>query len=202
MRLKDDSVNIRNLNTVFKKRLALLDMLHKEMTGIELIITSGNDGSHSKNSKHYTDDAVDFRRWYIDFLDEQKKEQFIKQMNEIFEDELFDIVLEKDHYHAEYDPKIIKEKPKPRIKKPKKFEIPVKEKEPISKEPIKPKINISTLEQLDYDSAIKGIINYVFDRVTGFHLFKDKIKDKSKSILDYLRELIQTIIQKLKGKEK
>ena len=84
MRLKNDSVNIANLKTILRKRIAFLDLLHKEFTGKELVITSGNDGKHMKTSKHYSNKAIDFRRWEYDKLSSANKSTFLQRTFKIF----------------------------------------------------------------------------------------------------------------------
>lgn len=68
--------------------------------GYTMTITSGRDGVHSKNSKHYTGDAIDIRT--RDMSDVKKVYAMLK---ENVDDKLFDVVLESDHIHIEYDPK-------------------------------------------------------------------------------------------------
>jgi len=66
--------------------------------GSELIITSTWEGLHLPWSKHYQKCALDFRYphgWKSSMLKDLRKE--------LGND--FDIVLEKDHIHIEYDPK-------------------------------------------------------------------------------------------------
>lgn len=69
--------------------------------GQEAVVTSLMDGKHKHNSKHYTGEAVDLRTFY--FSTEEKEE-----VANILSDELgsdYDVVLESDHIHCEYDPK-------------------------------------------------------------------------------------------------
>jgi hypothetical protein len=67
----------------------------------ELTITSLDDGVHKKDSKHYLGLACDCRtrdlkiRTLIDIVEDLR--------NTLGED--FDVVVEKDHLHIEYDPK-------------------------------------------------------------------------------------------------
>jgi hypothetical protein len=69
--------------------------------GYKLTVTSTNDGKHMRGSRHYVDQAFDSRIWGIK-LDTQKcivdyaKSKLGKD---------YDIVIEKDHLHWEYDPK-------------------------------------------------------------------------------------------------
>lgn len=63
------------------------------------MITSGNDGQHMANSLHYIGRALDFRTRE---MDEALQFKFVQYMRERL-DTCYDIVLEKDHLHVEYD---------------------------------------------------------------------------------------------------
>jgi hypothetical protein len=65
------------------------------------VITSGRDGVHMASSKHYTGDALDFRRWQSDAIG--RTTQIVEHMRSLLGSE-FDVVLERTHIHAEYDP--------------------------------------------------------------------------------------------------
>jgi len=69
--------------------------------GIGIVITCGIEGLHSENSKHPKGDAVDIRIWH--YTKKQTKQLVETIKKEI--DKNYDIVLEKDHIHLEYDPK-------------------------------------------------------------------------------------------------
>ena len=64
----------------------------------DFVITSGTDGKHKKRSKHRTGYAVDVRIWakilWLDVCEDLRK---------TLTDE-FDVVLESDHIHVEFDP--------------------------------------------------------------------------------------------------
>lgn len=100
------------------KRGAKVDSLNKEIRGAlmviaaiyekygyHMVVTSGNDGKHMKSSKHYTNDAVDLRIWGLEdagFLKIIANELQIALDNFI---QGFQVVIECDHYHVEFDPK-------------------------------------------------------------------------------------------------
>ena len=73
-----------------------------EAHGIELVITSATDSIHGYSSEHYKGDAVDIRTNTI--KPETKKSFITAQIAEALGDE-FDVVLESNHLHVEYDPK-------------------------------------------------------------------------------------------------
>ena len=65
-------------------------------------ITSAMDGTHMANSKHYTGDALDWRIW----------ESNAAGLTDTIVDEMryylgsdYDVILESNHIHVEYDPK-------------------------------------------------------------------------------------------------
>lgn len=69
--------------------------------GITVVITSGMDGSHSRQSLHDDGFALDLRRWDAD----------ARAVTDIIVAELrtelgpdYDVILEPDHIHVEYDP--------------------------------------------------------------------------------------------------
>ena len=69
--------------------------------GYEFVITSVVDGKHSRTSLHYSGGAFDCRIWGIP---EHNRQGFVKLLKLALTDE-FDVVLEKDHIHIEFQPK-------------------------------------------------------------------------------------------------
>jgi len=65
----------------------------------ETVITSCVDGTHMKGSRHYVGLAIDLRTWTLETPDE-----CIRVMKEHLGED-FDVILESDHIHMEYDPK-------------------------------------------------------------------------------------------------
>jgi protein-tyrosine-phosphatase len=65
--------------------------------GVEFVITSAGDGVHSINSLHYKGQAIDIRS-----RDMKSPELIAKELAEALGDE-YDVVLEKDHIHVEFD---------------------------------------------------------------------------------------------------
>jgi hypothetical protein len=72
--------------------------------GVPLVITSMNDGGHMRRSRHYEGAAFDFRL-------PSRTTGKIKDDNAVWEELKsklgwgFDVVLEGDHFHIEWDPK-------------------------------------------------------------------------------------------------
>lgn len=67
--------------------------------GAELVITSGVDGKHMIESLHYKGLALDFRT-----RDLKDPQDILKAVKAMLGQE-FDVVLEKDHLHVEFQPK-------------------------------------------------------------------------------------------------
>lgn len=72
-----------------------------EQYGSPCVITSAFDGKHRDDSLHYTGRALDFRSWHVPFV---ALPDLVAQLREDLARD-FDVVLEKDHIHIEYDPK-------------------------------------------------------------------------------------------------
>lgn len=99
MRLKDETVRPEGLNSRLVSAIFLADRLHRQETGKELVITSLNDGKHKKDSLHYSGKAADLRIWEL-----QDPSLFCAELAQALGDD-FDVVLERDHIHLEYDPR-------------------------------------------------------------------------------------------------
>jgi hypothetical protein len=67
----------------------------------DTFVTSANDSIHMRGSKHYTDEAVDLR---IHGLDADEIKAWAAAIKKRLGRD-YDIVIEKDHIHAEFDPK-------------------------------------------------------------------------------------------------
>lgn len=64
-----------------------------------LVITSGRDGKHKKNSKHYLGNAIDTRIYY--FTDEVA--QLVTEEIKSKLGALYYVLLESDHIHIQYN---------------------------------------------------------------------------------------------------
>jgi uncharacterized protein YcbK (DUF882 family) len=69
--------------------------------GYDCVITSANDGEHSEKSLHWAGAALDFR---IKHMAEEDRWKLAHILQEALPDD-FDVVLESDHIHIEYQPK-------------------------------------------------------------------------------------------------
>ena len=90
-------VDISRLKREIRRALPKIEKVYKSY-GYELIITSTYEGNHGAGSLHYADQAVDTDR-PAKFADNIKKD-----IKEWLEPD-YDVVLEGDHLHTEYDPK-------------------------------------------------------------------------------------------------
>lgn len=96
MIVKDKTVNIVDLQHEMKDKLQGIDHIFMKY-GVEAVITSGKDSVHGDNSKHYLGLAIDLRTYHVlDRIVQDLKNHLGKD---------YDVVLEKDHIHVEYDPK-------------------------------------------------------------------------------------------------
>lgn len=89
------------LNTeVFLEMLRVAEQVYIDF-GQDAWVTSIMDGVHRPMSKHYSGEAIDLRIWF--FRDEEKDLVAYELQQRLGED--YDVVLESDHIHVEYDPK-------------------------------------------------------------------------------------------------
>lgn len=79
--------------------------------GRDCVVTSLNDSEHMKGSKHYEGNGVDFRVRHLDGNDSDLKSDDLAMAKLIVSDlkdslgQDFDVLLEGNHIHMEYDPK-------------------------------------------------------------------------------------------------
>ncbi len=65
-------------------------------------ITSANDSKHMSGSFHYSNRAFDIRIWNVVGPNRQMAQQWVAKMQLALGDQ-YDIILETDHIHAEFD---------------------------------------------------------------------------------------------------
>jgi len=90
-------VDISRLRPEIRKKLPGIAGLVWYCTKEEIIVTSTYEGSHSEGSLHYANLAVDIRR-------KAQDETVYWRIKEYLGGD-YDVVLEDDHLHVEYDPK-------------------------------------------------------------------------------------------------
>lgn len=100
-----EGVSVQGIQPELVLGLVIVSSIWEYYThGIPFVITSVSDGVHSANSLHYSGRAVDIR----------SRDLSVPQLNSmiaLFRRALgpdYDVVLEPDHIHLEFDPKTIK----------------------------------------------------------------------------------------------
>lgn len=93
-------VDISRLDWSIRSKLTVIDQMVADVTGSEAVGTSTWEGTHSPGSLHYQHKAIDIRRPQQLTL-AQRVVTTLKQRLGVG----YDIVLEDDHIHIEYDPK-------------------------------------------------------------------------------------------------
>lgn len=91
-----EGVDLVGVQDVIVQTWPAIDKVHKKLTGREATVTSVMDGVHQEGSLHYKGLAEDIRIWDV-------LETFKKRLEEALGLE-FEVILEKDHIHIEYDP--------------------------------------------------------------------------------------------------
>lgn len=99
MRLKPGA-KLKGIKPEIVLALLIIEPLLTRKTGAALVITSGTDGKHSAHSHHYTGNAVDIRTRDIE---PALRRSLAEEIHDALGDE-FDVVLESDHLHVEFDP--------------------------------------------------------------------------------------------------
>lgn len=90
-------VEICWLRSEIRKKLTFIEGVFNEHDS-ELIVTSTFEGNHSAGSLHYGDLAIDFR------LPDNNREQIVDKIRKHLRPD-YDVIMEFDHLHIEYDPK-------------------------------------------------------------------------------------------------
>jgi len=83
----------------FRPEMTFALLAAYDVVGSQLVITSVSEGKHKRASKHYTGYAMDIRTHNL--LDPKAAADEIRQS--LGTD--FDVILEVDHIHIEFDPK-------------------------------------------------------------------------------------------------
>lgn len=101
MKIKN-GVRIIGINPELVLGLFIADSVYSKF-GQELVITSVVDGKHSKYSRHYLGYAADLR---IHYFAEDMIEAVAEALREALGDDFF-VLVEKDHIHMSFKPKMI-----------------------------------------------------------------------------------------------
>lgn len=92
---------VLDLSPEMRAALDTVEAVHVRIAGRGAIITSARDGKHKDGSLHYRGDAVDVRT--RDLAPAVRARLASALANDLGPG--FDVVLEPDHIHIEYDPR-------------------------------------------------------------------------------------------------
>ena len=94
-----EGVQLTGLRPEMVLATVVIDAVYTEL-GVPTVITSAVDGQHSENSLHYTGLALDFR---TNTLPPDFQGKLLNLVTTRLGAE-FDVVLEEDHLHVEFQP--------------------------------------------------------------------------------------------------
>jgi hypothetical protein len=94
-------VDLRGLQPQMAIAYTIASAIYLERAGLHCYITSASDGKHGPNSLHYKGMALDLR---TRSLRSEQVAPIYKAIKEAL-GEQFDVVLEQDHIHLEFQPK-------------------------------------------------------------------------------------------------
>jgi len=89
-----------NMAYVLTGQYPTIDEVHRRLVGRVAIITSARDGAHKRSSLHDQGKAIDIR---ISDMGVGMPEKVVKELKHTL-GLRFDVILESDHIHLEYDP--------------------------------------------------------------------------------------------------
>lgn len=95
-----DGVKVDGVKKETIELMLLLNGYFVAQIGKPFVVTSCTDGKHMKGSKHYSGYAIDIRTRHLTSSDIKMLVDWFK----LHHDKEFDMVVEKDHIHVEYDP--------------------------------------------------------------------------------------------------
>ena len=95
-----DGVKVDGVKKETIELMLLLNGYFVAQVGKPFVVTSCTDGKHMKGSKHYSGYAIDIRTRHLSVCEINNLLAWFKTHH----DKEFDMVVEKDHIHVEYDP--------------------------------------------------------------------------------------------------
>ena len=96
-----DGIKYEDMDEKIEAIIPTVDKVFNEIAGRDAIITSAREGNHSRNSRHYSGQAIDLRT--RDLTPDKIEKVRVKLQNSLGKD--YDVVKEETHIHVEYDPK-------------------------------------------------------------------------------------------------
>jgi hypothetical protein len=97
MKLKE-GVNLENVSWRMFHAAVIAEAVYDKF-GAELVITSANDGKHGDKTLHHKGFALDLRTWNLNGREMRAAHELQEALGDGY-----DVVLEKDHIHLEWDP--------------------------------------------------------------------------------------------------
>jgi hypothetical protein len=97
MKLKP-GVNLQDVSWRLFFAAVVAEEIYKKY-GAELVITSANDGKHGDKTLHHKGLALDLRTWNLNGRHLEVATEMRKALGDAY-----DVVVESDHIHLEYDP--------------------------------------------------------------------------------------------------
>lgn len=81
--------------------IGIAEVVYRDVN-LQLVVTSITDGKHKEGSLHYKGLAFDLR---TRDLSETEKQKILFRLKYLLEPQGYDVLIEADHIHIEYDPK-------------------------------------------------------------------------------------------------
>lgn len=95
-----EGVDHSDMSEHITRHYETIDETFRERTGHDATITSARDGEHMEGSRHDSGEAIDLR---TRDMDRETAEQITRDLQqELGRD--YDVEIEKNHIHVEYDP--------------------------------------------------------------------------------------------------
>ena len=96
-----EGVKLTSLSPQMVFAIQVAVSVYEECGAEDFVITSAYDSIHTRGSEHYIGHAADLRIWTLP--EERRTEATQKLAHRLGPD--FDVILEPDHIHVEFDPK-------------------------------------------------------------------------------------------------
>ena len=94
-------VDLRGIHPQIAVAYCIASAIYRDKAGIPCVITSASDGKHGPNSLHYKGLALDLRTSSL----KPEQQSSVHLALQAALGSQFDVVLEDDHIHLEFDPK-------------------------------------------------------------------------------------------------
>jgi len=94
-------VHLLGLSPQILFAITVIDGCYRRL-GVDCVVTSATDSKHGHQSLHYVGHAIDIR---TRDLDESQKTVMLNLVTAALGSGEFDVILERDHLHVEWQPK-------------------------------------------------------------------------------------------------